>query len=302
MDWYAVKEQSAGRRRLLFLWYVYRICGLTCLKLLLRVIVFFISLFAADARKASKSYRTVLREYQESNNLPLSHFSPYAHILSYACALADRLSVMCDKKTPVRIEIDENGDWRDFKSLLSRNEGVFLLCSHLGNIEIMAALPKIFPDYPAKTMHAVMQISQNSVFYRFVNDMADHSLFKLHAAEDMDLAEIMGLYESLENGDLVMMAADRVSAQNHDAVIKARLLGKTCRLPKGAFVFAKKMKHPVFAVVMLGCGLNRYRLSVRKIDDEADAGAMAAAYCAFLEEHLTANPLQWYNFYTFFTD
>jgi len=302
MDWYAVKEQSAGKWRLSFLWYLYKICGLSCLKAFLRIVVFFISLFAKAAKDASKNYRAVLWEYQKKHNLPLSRFSPYGHILSYAWALADRMSVLCDKKTPVRIKVDENDDWRDFMELLAANRGAFLLCSHLGNIEIMAALPKLFPNYPAKTMHAVMQISQNSVFYRFVDAMADHSLFKLHAAEGMDFAEIMGLYENLENGDLVMMAGDRVSAQNRDAVIEAVLLGKKCRLPRGAFLFAKKMRHPVFAVFMLSCGSNRYRLCVHKIDVALKPEAMAAAYCSFLEEHLKDNPQQWHNFYSFFTD
>ena len=42
LKWYEVKEQAAGRKRLMLLWYIYNIAG----KAPVKFIVFFVTLFA----------------------------------------------------------------------------------------------------------------------------------------------------------------------------------------------------------------------------------------------------------------
>ena len=159
-NWYNVREQSAGKLRLELLWIVYKIFGIKFLKAILWFVCLFITPFAKNARKSSKRYRKILNEYQRKHNIKKAKFSTLSHIYTFACAAMDKMAASCDKRKIIKFSVHENEDWSQFQKYLSENTGVFLICSHLGNIEALAA----FPDSKNKKMHAFMQVSQNSTF------------------------------------------------------------------------------------------------------------------------------------------
>ena len=117
-NWYEIKEQSAGKYRLLFLWYVYKIFKLSGLKFMLRLILPFIIVFSKSARVNSKKYRMILNNFQKSHNLKVAKFSSYSHISSYALSLAEKFSVLCDDKTSLKFDVNKNENWVEFLDIL----------------------------------------------------------------------------------------------------------------------------------------------------------------------------------------
>ena len=299
-EWYNVKEQSAGKYRLLFLWFVYKLLRLKGLKVVLYPIVAVISIFCGAARRYSQEYRKVLYEYNKKQSHNTYKFSSFRHILNYAYSLADKMSAICDKNTPIKFQINKNKDWDKFQTNIKNGTGVFLISSHLGNIEAFCAFSSPDKNIKPKKLHALMEVSQNSIFHKFIEDRNNNSSFSLYPTEQMDFQTIMSLYENLCNGDMILMAGDRVSAENSEKTITGKLLDRNCLFPEGTFLFSKKMKHPTYAIVLPYIGNNTYKVCVKEIDTSKNIENIVKQYTKFIEKNLVKYPSQWYNFYSFF--
>ena len=294
-NWYQQQEQSAGSFRLEILWFVYKAFGIRALKLLLFPVSFIITLFAKPARIASKQYRTVLNKYAQKHNLSEYNFTSFKHIRAFANTLVDKLSANCDSKTRIKITIKTQQDWKNFESIINKNKGVFLICSHLGNIEALSAIPQS----QTKNMHAFMQVGQSKTFHRFMMKHNKNQNTVLHPTEEIDISIAGTMYDNLCRGNLVMMAGDRVSATTPSKTIPATLLDCECCLPVGVFKFARSMSHPVFAISLINTGLTTYELHLKELDTTT-IKSMAQEYIRFIEPLILRHPTQWFNFYNYF--
>ena len=296
-NWYSVQEQCAGKYRLLFLWWIYRIFGLKGIKIILYPLVFFIVLFSKNGRLNSKKYQKILRTYQKRHKIKITKFSSYHHILSYAFSLAEKMSAICDKTCPLKFEIEKDKNWNSFQDDLKK--GIFLISSHLGNIEALSALPQHLPTKSPK-VNALMQINQNSIFQQFIHKKAINTHFNLYPAESFGFSEIMSLYEKISQGELILMAGDRTSFQNSKDVLEVKILDRKSFLPNGVFRLAKKMKHPTYAVLLLRTKKGAYKFVLYKLDVSETEQIIAKKYTTFLEKYILKYPDQWYNFFDFF--
>lgn len=299
-EWYKLKEQSAGKLRLVFLWYCYKLLQLKGLKVIITIILPFIFLFSENARLASKEYRQVLAEFQKKHHLKIKRFSTFKHILNYAYSLADKMSVICDNKNPIRYTILQDKNWRSFQTCLKNKEGVFLISSHLGNVETFCGLSKESNNNPQIKVHALMEIHQNSIFHNFIKKRQTNSSFILHSTEKMNFQKIMELYENMLNGESMLMAGDRVSAENPNNFLYTKILDKNCRLPIGTFKFAKKMKHSTFVILLCKSSKYHYTVMVKQLNIANSIEDIAQDYGKYLEENIIKYPDQWYNFYHYF--
>ena len=293
--WYQQQERGAGVWRLGLLLWVYRIFGIRFMKFWVRIIATVIGVGAKSARRFSREYRRILNEYQIARNTEPTMFSPARHIRCFADSLVDKMVAMCDKKNRIKFVVQEDADWREFQNLIKQKMGAFLICGHVGNIGALAA----FPGGQDIKIHAFQQIGQTTVFYRFISAHSVRPNTIIHAVEDMNVGTAGEMFDSLDNGELVMMAGDRLSAATPGKTISTQILGRDCELPMGVFRFARAMSHPVFAVALLNIGAEKYKLVIKKLDDK-DVHNMANGFAEFLESAAIAAPAQWFNFYDFF--
>lgn len=293
--WYQQHERGAGNFRLNLLFLVYKIFGVRFMKFWVQIVAGIIGANAKSAKQFSSEYKQILNEYQIAHNIKPTKFSTAQHIRFFADSLVDKMVAMCDKKNRIKFIPENNADWREFQKLIEQKHGVFLICSHVGNIEALAA----FPDSKNVKIHAFQQVSQNGIFHKFISRHSVRKNTIIHAIEDMNIGTAAEMFDFLENGELVMMAGDRISAATPDKTIKTQILGHDCELPMGVFRFAKSMSHPVFAVALLNTGHEKYKLIVEKLDDK-NASNMANGFAKFLETNILSAPIQWFNFYDFF--
>lgn len=294
-NWYQVHERGAGRLRMELLWWVYKVCGVRVLKFLVGIIAAFITMGARGGRMASRRYKTILNAYEVKNNRIPTRFSSFAHIRAFACSMVDKMSAICDRKTPIKIEINCDTDWQKLQKLLSAGRGAFFICSHLGNIEALCAIP----NASDKTMHAFMNTEQNAMFRHFIDQHARYQNTIIHPTADIGVAMAGEMYDALRRGELVMMAGDRQSPNTPNKVIKAKCLGTDCKLPAGVFRFARACDCPVFAIANMNMGGEKYRVCVKQINTQ-DVNIMASEYVEFLERLILKYPTQWFNFFDFF--
>ncbi|MBQ6027135.1 MAG: hypothetical protein IJL21_01100 [Alphaproteobacteria bacterium] len=265
------------------------------MKFWVRIIATIIGMGAKSARRFSDEYRRILNEYQIAHNMEPTTFSPARHIRCFADSLVDKMVAMCDKKNRIQFVVQEDADWREFQNLIKQKMGAFLICGHVGNIGALSA----FPGGQDIKIHAFQQVRQSGVFYRFISAHSVRPNTIIHAVEDMNVGTAGEMFDSLANGELVMMAGDRVSAATPGKTIHAQIIGRDCELPMGVFRFARAMSHPVFAVALLNIGAEKYKLVIKKLDDK-NVHNMANGFAEFLESAAIAAPTQWFNFYDFF--
>lgn len=293
--WYQMREQSVGKWRLELLWWIYKIFGIRFLKLVIYPVILIVAIFAKPAVIASKKYRKILNTYQKKHHIAPTRFSSVSHIYAFACAMVDKMSASCDRKPKIKFSINKNADWNEFQTLLANNQGVFLICSHLGNIEALAAYSHDAP----KTMHAFMQITQNSVFHQF---MTQHNVVKntiLYPTEHINISTATEMFEYLKRGDLVMMAGDRTSPKSPTRCETVRFLGVECQFPIGTFKFAHAESAPIFAICLMNVGGENYKIYVKKLGNESTRKTIIE-YAKFLEKLILLYPKQWFNFFDFF--
>ena len=191
--------------------------------------------------------------------------------------------------------------------------GCFLLSTHLGCIEVLPALRKTWGQTPqgrgqTPKVHAFQQMGHNAIFTEIFAKNLDNSQLTLHAVEDIGVETAVEMQEAIGRGESVLMAGDRLSAQtakvggkasgvaNRSRELRHPFFGKDCLWPKGVLRFAKMMECPVYAIVCVQTGWNAYEVRARRMGAD-----LLPDYVAFLEEEVRRTPLQWYQFYRFWS-
>ncbi len=224
------------------LWAFYRVFGLRVLHLFAACVGLCAWMCSAKVRRATSRRRLV----------------------NFTRSLADKLVVMANGRDLPRVEVAETADAAAFLDDVKAGRGVFVLSSHCGTVEVLAALADC-----SFTFHAWMDFDRTGVFNRFYLRHANREKVVIHPISEIGMETAFLAGEALDRGDCLVMAGDR---------------------GRGAFRFARAMGHPVYFVA---CVWERghYAAHVRRLPSD-DAKAMASAYDAARAALVAAHPEQ----------
>ena len=90
LKWYEVKEQAAGHKRLMLLWYIYNIAGKNAVKFIVFFVTLFAFLWAPKIRKCSQKYLNIAAGKG-------TVFQSFRHFLNYSYGLVDKMEMFTDK-------------------------------------------------------------------------------------------------------------------------------------------------------------------------------------------------------------
>ena len=272
--WHRQKEQSAGRFRILLMWYIYKFLGKNVAKILFLPGYLFIYPFCRPARAA-------LREFYDVLGIKGNSFK---HILNFAWSMLDKTDACALCKDPPRMSVVGDKGWM--------KGGCFLLSTHLGCIEVLPALGRKMLHAPR--VNAFQQMRHNAIFTNLFAQWMDPKQFCLHAVEDIGVETAVEMQQAIERSEIVLMAADRLSAGSK-SVLHHEFLGRDCLWPKGVFRFAKMMEAPVYAIIAVKTGWNKYEVKAERMGED-----LLGDYVRFLSVNIRQYPYQWYQFYDFF--
>lgn len=310
-QWHEQREQCASRFWMQFMWMSYAMFGKTFQRLIFIFAMPFIYFFSVPARMALATFYRTLSNHSGMEMRPTA-WRLFRHILGFAWGLMDKTDACTLRKNLPEMSVRDDDGWRSFKKLVDSGKGVFLMCSHVGTVGVLPALPEtlkrkgvsaVFPK-----VHAFQQMGHDAIFMKVFMRHFDGTKFEFHAVEDVGVETAVSMQEAIGRGEIVIMAGDRTSAGS-GSVLHHRFLGVDCAWPKGVFRFAELMEAPVFAVVCVRTGWNRYDVHIADLmDGEGDRPAsrrhcyvaIFENYVKFLEAETIAHPEQWYQFYDFF--
>ncbi len=260
-------EHGASPIGLELLYVAYRIFGLRALHFAAGAVGFVLWLTSSAVRRASPS--------------PLK-------IVAFTRSLADKLVVMAGGRSLPSVETDGSKDADDFLNDVASGKGVFVLSSHCGTIEVLAALGECNAVF-----HAWMEFSRTSVFNSFYLRHANRSKVVIHPISSFGPHTVFEAGDMLDSGQCLVMAGDR----GFGRMQKVPFGSGEIELPEGSFRFARALGHNVYFVACVAIGGCRYRAIIRRLPND-DTSSMTRAYASVLEEVTHAYDKQWFKWET----
>lgn len=253
--------------------------------LLVPVSAYFL-LAAPKARKASQEFLQACARYWQWAGRP----SVFSHFLAFAQVLLDRAALVAGSGG--RFTFSFTGE-EHIRRAWQRKKGVVLVSAHLGNWEAAAReLQQRLPDCRIRVAR----------FEAAGAAPATEGAISLSAADGP-----VQMLAALRQGDIVAMHGDRFLPGAR--TLSLPFLGQTARFPEGPFHLAALAGCPVITCFNLrqgrrAYGFLAYPAEILPADKTGRARAVEQAvrqYVIRLESMVRQAPLQWFNFYSFWS-
>ncbi|MBQ0050573.1 MAG: hypothetical protein KBT11_00745 [Treponema sp.] len=298
-EWYNVKQNhNFGYKAMLVM---LKILPAPFMRSLAFPIGFFYWLFGKSTRRVSKEY---LRHVGKK--------STFNHIISFALNLVENIQSWAGKFSFEDLTVPGE-DIHDLWKNVDSGRGIVIMISHLGNAQMMKGLAALGESGTAKKMSitTIFDTEISSGLNSLLNQINAEAGLRLVNSNDIGPETILLLQERLEQGEVIVVAGDRVGAYS-DRYITMPFLGEEADFPYGAFLLLALLNAPTYFLN----GLRKkdisifpeYEMYVKKNSVDFNCGRKereerirqtAENYRNNLEELCRKHPYQWYNFYDF---
>jgi predicted LPLAT superfamily acyltransferase len=287
--WTAKAERGSAWLIALIVWLA-RTCGRTLCRGLLFPITLYFVLTDGVARRASADF------LQAVNGRRAGWADVFRHIYTFATTLLDRVYMAAGDFDRFEVEIV---GLPMVDGLLAQGRGCVLLGSHLGSFDLMMLAHRAMDGRPISIM---MRQDPRARLRRIAGIAEGPNLIQTGRPDSYLKANA-----ALERGEIVGLLADR--ADGAAACLTTDFFGRPIALPLAPHVLAARSEAPVVMCFGLHEGGNRYRIEF------VDFGAAAARdsrgqafqpivdrYAGLLESFARRYPLNWFNFYPYWTE
>lgn len=295
--WAQINELSfvAGMR---FLFGVYRLLGRWPFRLVLYPVLLWYVLTKPLPRRASRDYLRRARGFADVKDGfvgVLRHFAAFAESILDKMLLWGGLFKMDQLVLHGAEEIDK---------LIAERRGALLICSHLGNLELCRVLSR---QHGSMRLTILVHTKHARAFNQMLAALNPDSGLNLMQVTEMTPHTAMLLSEKIADGELVVIAGDRIPVAPNPRVVTADFLGAPAAFPIGPYVLASILQCPTYLLFSVQRGgraelhfeLLRESVRIPRQGRDEALRPLAADYAARLQHHCLRAPLQWFNFYDF---
>jgi predicted LPLAT superfamily acyltransferase len=284
-----------------FLLRVYLLLGRTVLQWFLYPVVSYYWLANKSGREASQAYLKRIAELLPESTVSGNLRDSYRHFISFANAIIDKLSAWSGALSLA----DVSYQGRDrLLAQVKEGRGAVLLGSHLGNLEVCRVIADL--DATAR-INVLVHTKHAEKFNRLLRQTNADSGLNLIQVTDINAATAMLLSDKIDNGELIIITADRTPVSPNPRVSRARFLGTDAMFPQGPFILATLLKCPVYTLFCLkqqGRQVIYFdhfsdMLTIPRKTREQVLQQTIQRYAERLEHYCLMEPLQWFNFFDF---
>lgn len=266
--------------------YILKKLGLTAAYLLLRFVAAYYIISAPAATGSIYKYFREIRRYGRWKAFSSIYKSYYV----FGQTIIDKIAIasgMQDKFTYTYDGI-ENLD-------TLKEEGGVIISAHLGNWEIAGLL---LTKVNLKTHVLVFEAEHEKIKQFLEQVMKDRSVHVIPMKQDF--SHIFRVNTALKHKEVICMHGDRFLQGGR--VKEKDFMGHPAKFPLGPFSIVSKLDVPyTFAYAMRGKG-RKYHLSATPCRKEKDPEKILDQYVKHLETKLEPFPLQWFNYYDFWSE
>jgi predicted LPLAT superfamily acyltransferase len=303
--WSEQREAARGFFLKITFW-LFKILPGEILRIVAAIVALFYWAFSSKTRRESRKF--LLRAGVKKPNV-------FKHIFSFSIALVEKMEVWGGKVR--RDKLSARGDTADLVDRLRRGEGAILICSHLGNIELLRSFAHSGQTALGRevSLISIVDFDQTARFNRMIKEVNPSSMTRLISSNAITPATIVELQEQITSGGLAVIAGDRTSANSPDRAVCTPFLGKNARFPYGVFLLCALLEAPIYFIFALRekdiCFRPSYfmiahshivKSALTRKERQKQIEKMASGYAALLEIYAKNKPYQWYNFYDFWEE
>ena len=297
--WSTIKERG-GLLPLMLMLGFYRMGGRWLCRAVLYFVILWYWLFSSTARQASILYLKKLHQFagdQSPFKVEPQFWQSYTHLMQFGECILDKIEGWLGHIPEQHLKLYGHEHFR-----AHYQKGAVIVVSHFGNIELLRAIKS---EHPQKINVLVYQ-KHATKFNAFLKKINAHADVNLVSVDELGIETALILQEKLDQGEWIIVAADRVPVQS-GRVQSVEFLGESALWPQGAWILANLLKAPVLAVFCYRMHAD-FEVHIHQIATQLHfprqerMQAMQQTtrqYVALLEQHCLRAPYQWFNFYNF---
>ncbi|MDD1623046.1 MAG: lipid A biosynthesis acyltransferase [Methylococcaceae bacterium] len=301
--WASVEETSLiwGIRTLVW---IYRIFGRWVFRLILRPVVSYYFLTGKTAREASRDYLRRLGHYYPELGLSDGWWLSYRHFLSFGETLLDKIVAWMGRIDPSQVDFPNRPLLLE---MVAQKRGAMILSGHIGNLELCQAIANLRGDV---RLNILVHTRHAEKFNRLLGGGKASATINLIQVTELNPSVAIELQEKIERGEFLVMVGDRIPVKG-GRTVRTKFLGEDAEFPQGPYLLASLLRCPVYTLFCYPVG-GRFRIHLEPFADairiprtepqrQEMLEALARRYAECLEAHCRAAPLQWFNFFPFWT-
>ncbi|MEF1283930.1 glycosyltransferase [Vibrio sp. M250220] len=287
---------------------IYSLLGRKVFNLILKVVIGYYHLVGKDAKQASEIYLSQLKSYAQQHSFELPEkLDSYHHLLSFGHTMLDKLAAW---KGDFSVENLTIHGQENFQRMVDNKQGVVILGSHLGNIELCRALGRRHSHIKINALVFTEHAERFNSVMKAVNPSSELNLIQV-SSMGPDTAIL--LQQKIEQGEWIVIVGDRTSTSKESRSVWADFLGKPAPFPQGPFMLAAILKAPVYLLFGLRDDSSdkphfnvyfepfREQILLPRKERQAALQQVVQDYAQRLQHYTLQAPLQWYNFFNFWT-
>ena len=302
--WTHQKEQGKDWMRAITLFSIRKMPGVL-VRIFAVPIGFFFWLASGSQRKAIKTYLKKVRPDRKPYTLPL--------FLAFSITIIEKLESWAGKIQFGKIHFQQDDITAIWKEL-EEGKGALLICSHLGNMEMLRAIADYGEIGVSRKVPviSIVDFAVTAEFNHMIEETNGSSMHNIISADDIGPDTMMMLQEHVAKGGIVVIAGDRSSADTPDRNYDIDFLGSPAQFPQGPFIIASLLECPTYFVfaarqkplsVSAEYNMHIHKTSVNfsgsRSEKKYQIQQMAEEFVRYLEKYCNKYPLQWYNFYEY---
>ncbi|HDY7868351.1 TPA: glycosyltransferase family 2 protein [Vibrio vulnificus] len=285
---------------------VYSLLGRTTFNLILRLVMAYYHATGKQAKQASQRYLDQLEQYAREKRIELpDNLTSYNHLLSFGHTMLDKLAAWKGDFSAQNLTIHGQNQ---FDKMIENQQGVVILGSHLGNIELCRALSRRHTHVKINALVFTEHAERFNAVMKAVNPNSELNLIQVsHLGPDTAIL----LQQKIEQGEWVVIVGDRTSTSKETRAVWADFLGKPAPFPQGPFMLASILKAPVYLLFGLRDDSSSTphfdvyfehfsdKIVLPRKERQTALEMVVQQYAQRLEHYTLQAPLQWYNFFDF---
>ena len=269
--------------------FVLKKLGLKAAYGLLRIVAAYFGLFAPLATHSIYRYFRSIQKYSRLK----SCVSVYRNFYLFGQTLLDKVAIISGIDTGFSYTFDGK---HHLEQLNNINRGGILISAHLGNWEIAGFFLK---EVNLKVNIVMFEMEHAKIKDYLEKVMHNQNVNIIPIKED--LSHIFLINKALRNKEVVCMHGDRFVEGSRIAPMD--FMGKKAYFPLGPFTMAAKLNVPYTFVYAVKASDHHYYLSATPIQTEKQKPMeIMHHYIASLENKISQYPLQWFNYYDFWSE
>jgi predicted LPLAT superfamily acyltransferase len=285
------------------LFWIIRVFGRWPLRVALYPVVLWYMMTRPAARAASKDYLRRLAHSGGEAFFKPDVFSVFRHFACFAESILDKLLLWSGLYRTDQVKLVGK---QLIMSQIAAQSGGLLICCHLGNLELGRFLSK---QLPGLKLTVLIHTKHAQRFNRLLAQLDPESQVDLMQVTELSPATAIVLGRKLAQGEFVAIAGDRIPVSRHPRVALVEFLGTVAPFPVGPYILANLFHCPVYLMFSSSYGtraeihfeLFHEAIRLPRQGRDQALARVAAQYARRLEHFCRCAPLQWFNFYDFWS-